>query len=172
MDTEEALKFLEAHQPLPDDKQITQELLDKYDEVMKYFIEYPDPRCIPLFLGSFGDKDGFGVYQVVDDVFYKYERKVVVPQLSQFINSQFLGVKYNATDLALHFSDKVLIEPLSRNLDDPDNDVRSAAVLALQYIPCDESVKFLKKRLKIEEDDSVRESIIEALNYLAEQSHK
>jgi len=71
MTTSEALSFLQAHQPMPDDDVLDAhpEILQKYEEVRKYFVENPDPRCIELFLNSFGGWNGFGVYQLVEDVF-------------------------------------------------------------------------------------------------------
>jgi len=66
MDVTNALAFLERHQPLPPDDQLSADLIREYDEVRKFFIEHPDPRCIPLFLNSFGDESCFGVYQLVE----------------------------------------------------------------------------------------------------------
>ncbi len=66
MTTDDALDFLRRHQPMPDDEVLTEDLIQQYDEVRQHFIDSPDQRCIPLFLGSFGDGDGFGVYQLVN----------------------------------------------------------------------------------------------------------
>jgi len=75
MTTSEALSFLQAHQPMPDDDALNAhpEILQKYEEVRKYFVENPDPRCIELFLNSFGERSGFGIYQLVDEVFFNLD---------------------------------------------------------------------------------------------------
>jgi len=49
----EAIEFLKHHQPLPDDNELTKEIIDNYDEVRKFFKSNPDEICIPLFLNSF-----------------------------------------------------------------------------------------------------------------------
>ncbi len=68
MNKVEALSFLKAHQPLPDDDLLKEEEIQKYNEVREYFINNPDEDCIPLFLNLFGGKDGLGVYELVEDV--------------------------------------------------------------------------------------------------------
>ena len=74
IDKEEALKFLEAYQPLPSDSELSKNIniLNIYNEVRKYFLTHYDPRCIPLFLNSFGGRNGFGVYQLIEDVLKCY----------------------------------------------------------------------------------------------------
>ena len=43
MDREAALQFLREHQPMPPEDQVDDDLIDRYDEVRKYFIANPDP---------------------------------------------------------------------------------------------------------------------------------
>lgn len=69
MTKDEALQFLLEHQPMPSEQLLTQELINKYDDVRKYFIENPAKEAIPLFMQSYGDGDARGVYQLVEDVF-------------------------------------------------------------------------------------------------------
>lgn len=54
---------------MPNDYDITQELINKYNNVRLYFSANPAEEAIPLFLQSFGEGDGFGVYQLVEDFF-------------------------------------------------------------------------------------------------------
>jgi hypothetical protein len=58
MTKQQALTFLQQHQPMPGEEELTEALIDKYDEVRKFFIKHPAPECIPLFLGSFADDTG------------------------------------------------------------------------------------------------------------------
>ncbi|WP_448144541.1 hypothetical protein [Pseudomonas silesiensis] len=59
MNTNEAINFLSKYQPMPADSALTQEIIDQYDNVRKYFIEHPDIKAILLFLRSFGDGNGW-----------------------------------------------------------------------------------------------------------------
>jgi hypothetical protein len=93
MEKEDALKFLELHQPMPPDEEIDNELIEKYDDVRKYFLGNKDIRCIPLFLNSFGFIDGLGVYQLVEDVITMYEERDVVPSLIKSLSSNYYQCK-------------------------------------------------------------------------------
>lgn len=75
MTTDEALQFLSNHQPMPSDKDLTEELINQYDSVRCYFISHPDDRAINLFLRSYGDGDGWGVYQLVEGFFINVNLK-------------------------------------------------------------------------------------------------
>lgn len=61
MTKDDAFNFLLRHQPMPSDNDLTQELIDQYDNVRKFFIDHPDRKAIDLFLRSYGDGDGWGV---------------------------------------------------------------------------------------------------------------
>lgn len=74
MTKKEALAFLALNQPMPNDYDITQELINKYNNVRLYFSANPAEEAIPLFLQSFGEGDGFGVYQLVEDFLYKCDK--------------------------------------------------------------------------------------------------
>ena len=67
MKPEEALEFLERHQPMPPDEQLTEALIGKYDEAWRAVKDSDDPRVAGLLLNSFGEGDGWGVYSLVDE---------------------------------------------------------------------------------------------------------
>ena len=90
----EAFSFLKKHQPMPNDDKLKESEIKRYEEVREYFINNPDEKCIPLFLNSFGGKDGFGVYQMVEDVILMYDSKKVLPHLLKTFYSIYEGVKY------------------------------------------------------------------------------
>lgn len=46
----QAIAFLQAHQPMPSDEDITAEQRESYLEAIAYFAAHPDPDSIPLFL--------------------------------------------------------------------------------------------------------------------------
>ena len=81
MTVEQGLAFLKAHQPMPDDTELSEALVRAYDDVRRLCIDHPDARCIPVLLTSFGDGDGCGVYQRVEDVLRHVRLETVVPHL-------------------------------------------------------------------------------------------
>ena len=93
MNTQEALEFLEQNQPMPADSELTEEHIAKYDEIRSFFIESPDLACLPLFLNSFGDGDGFGVYQLIEDVIGQLRFEEVLPHLLDALSSPFRSVR-------------------------------------------------------------------------------
>lgn len=132
----EALAFLISHQPMPADAGLTQELIDSYDEVRKYFETHPDSNAIELFLRSFGDGDGWGVYQLVEGVFYKCPRSDVVAALKKVLEDECIAesVRYWSTQIAAAFADEDLRKGLNLSLNSRHIDVREAAELAIEML--------------------------------------
>lgn len=135
MTKDEAIAFLRKHQPLPSDAEITQEQIDTFDEVRKYFTANPDPECIPLMLNAFGDGSGFGVYQVCDDVFRHFDQSQLTPHLSDALQSPHISVRNWAAEFAVQFGADELVGPLIRYLDSPiDAEGHFFALSALGFI--------------------------------------
>lgn len=112
----EAIYFLKKHQPMPKDDELKEEEIQKYEEVRKFFIDNPDECCIPLFLNSFGGKDGLGLYQMIEDVILMYDVEKVLPYVIQSLDSPYDGVKYWVSQIASNFPDDSLFDPLSNLL--------------------------------------------------------
>ena len=163
MTIDEALRFLERHQPMPPDFLLTEELITVYDEVRKLFLVNPDRRCIPLLLQSFGDGSGFGVYQLVDGVIRVFPPEIVIPDLIKALRSSNYGVRYWCAEIAADFPDDALIPELARALSDPDRDLRSAALLALEQIRGPEVENVLRDALIHETDEELRPAMRAAL---------
>ena len=136
MNTNEAINFLSKHQPMPADSVLTQEIIDQYDNVRKYFIEHPDIKAIPLFLRSFGDGNGWGVYQVVEDFFYKCPRDEVVLAIKSVLEDETIpdSVRYWTTQAAAAFSDDILRTGIALSLASANEDIKEAALLALEVL--------------------------------------
>ena len=134
MTVDEGLAFLQTHQPMPEDTELSEELVRVYDEVRRLFIDHPDARCIPLFLTSFGDGDGFGVYQLVEDVLRHFSLGTVVPHLKKALTHGRRSIRYWNADIAANFPTAELLEPLAQLLREDDEDIRSAAAIALGQI--------------------------------------
>lgn len=136
MNKTEALNFLSLHQPMPDDLDITQELIDQYDDVRQYFAQNPDNDAIPLLMRSFGSGDGLGVYQLVDDIFYKCDYECVIENIVEILTdpSTIKSVRYWVTQQAVNFSDARLIDGLNLSLQSDDDDICCMAEIALRII--------------------------------------
>lgn len=164
MTQEEALEFLQKHQPMLDDTDIEQEVIDKYDEARKFFLNNFSKDCIPLFLNSFGKGSGFGVYQLVGDVLNKFDKEDVVPYLQASLLSLKGSVSYWSVQIAANFPDQRLIKPLAILLNHSDTDVRYFSILALEQIGGKEIRELLKRRLELEGDEEIQGLIEEILD--------
>lgn len=158
----EAICFLKQHQPMPNDNRLKGEEIEKYEEVRRFFINNPDAECVPLFLNSFGGKDGLGVYQMVEDVILMYDSKEVLPYILQAFNSLYDSVKYWAAQIASNFPDVSLFIPLVNLLGNEDFDIKFAAMtalsqLALKNINTDKIVQIIKEECKKTSDKEVKE---------------
>jgi HEAT repeat protein len=135
MNREEAIQFLESHQPMPADVQWTDELAERYAAVMKFFSEHPEPAAATLFLGSFGDGDGLGTYQLVVDVLHKLPSDAVIQALARSLRSARQSVRYWSAEVSAEFPSVNLVEPLGAMLEsEAATDNRAAAAIALAQI--------------------------------------
>ncbi|HID6311829.1 TPA: hypothetical protein ACXGY8_004531, partial [Escherichia coli] len=131
-----ALEFLSLHQPMPADCDITQDLIDKYDEVRIYFLSHPDKDAIPLFLRSFGEGDGLGVYQIVEDFLYKCDFNDVVINIVNILENPntIKSVRLWCTILTMSFPDKRMVNGLKISAQSHDEDIHDMALLGLKLI--------------------------------------
>lgn len=166
MTAEEGLAFLNAHQPLPDDEELSEEQSRTFDAVREYFQGNPDPRVIRPLLQSFGKGDGFGTYSSAEDVLSQFSAEEVLPHLREAMRSPHPGVRYWSTSFVSSFPDESLIPLAIENLRDDDVDVRVQAAYALGLIGSDEAIPALEASLETEEREVVRDAIEEVLNDL------
>ena len=161
MNNEEALRFLAENQPLPPDA-LLGERIKVFDEIRKFFKENYDPRCIPLLTNAFGQGDGFGVYQLVEDTITCYPSDLVLPELKRALHSPHRGIRYWNAQIAALFPDTELVEHLAPLLKE-DDDMRYATVTALSRIQTASAIAILRAHLTNEADDEIRELIVVAL---------
>lgn len=76
---------------MPDDIDLSEQLIEEYDNVRKFFLCYQDKECIPLFLNSFGAINGAGVYQLVEDVILQYPKEDVIPHLKKTLRVLYIA---------------------------------------------------------------------------------
>nr|WP_153752942.1 hypothetical protein [Xanthomonas sontii] len=130
------MTFLRAQQPLPDDDQLTQDLIDAYDAARRLFLAAPDHAALPLFLRSFGKGDGWGVYPLVEDLFHACSRGEAIVAIREALEDPRLpgGSRYWVTQLAAAFADPTLRAGLALSLRSEHPDTREAAEMALEML--------------------------------------
>lgn len=150
----EALSFLEEHQPMPKDEELKKEEIETYEEVRNFFLNNPDEECISLFLNSFGGKDGFGIYQMVEDVVMKYDKETVMPHALKALNNESENVKYWCIQIISNFPDNRLFKPLVKMLELEDEDIKVATITALAQLALNNLC--VNEVIKVLEDETER----------------
>ena len=143
MSKDEALEFLRRHQPMPDDDKLDQETVDKFAKVADYFYDYPDPECVALLLGSFGNGDGRafgnsdderGVYWEAVYALKKQDRETVIRELMTSLRSSREPVRKWSLEVAKDFPDPALLDCIIPLLDDKNADIVGNSLAVLQSI--------------------------------------
>ena len=155
---------------MPSDQEMSEATIREYNDVREFFLANPDKESIPLFIFSFGEGSGYGVYQLVDDVLAKHDGNDVVPVLCLALQTGTRSVRYWAAQIAWRFPDLRLLKPLSVTLGDADADVRCASAAGIAFIGGTDARALLQDRLDVEQDSHVRQTIVEVLAYLTEDS--
>ena len=163
MTTDEALQFLRSHQPLPPTREIGEQLLKQFDDTRKYFATHPDNRSVPLLLNAFGEGDGHGVYQLVEDTILAHPENIVVPALLAGLRSPHSSVREWCAEIAINYARPELVAPLIGMLRSGSVDERMAAVAALGINGTPEARRGLENALQTDIEDEVKESIRNAI---------
>lgn len=150
MTKEDAIKFLKNHQPMPDDIDLSEQLIEEYDNVRKFFLCYQDKECIPLFLNSFGAINGAGVYQLVEDVILQYPKEDVIPHLKKNIESPIYSLQYWGVQIAINYPDDELLPCLMPILKNPDFDLKYMVLLVLSQYKLDAVTSILLEYIDYE----------------------
>lgn len=164
MSIDDALQFLRDHQPLPPTDEMPDALIQRFEEVRKFFVVNPDARCVGLLLNSFGEGDGFGVYQLVEDVIRAFPDGVVVPALAVSLCSAIGAVRYWSAQIAANHPSPELAEPLIELLRHGDLDERVAAVTALETLGTPRARLAMEKALSSDIEPQVKAMIRQAFD--------
>ena len=127
MDTEPALSFLKAHQPMPSDTSITDEDGAAFAEVLRHFETEHDERCIPLLIHSVSPDTGLGMYEHIKFVLMAYPSEQVVPQIRRGLADGNDGVRSRCCLWAADVSAWELIDLIHPLTAHHDEDIRLAA---------------------------------------------
>lgn len=163
MTTDEALHFLQSHQPLPPTHVVSEDAIRRFDEVRQFFLTHLDNRCIRLLLNSFGEGDGHGVYQLVEDTILVYPQHLVIPALVDGLCSPHGSVREWNAEIAANYSHPDLVLPLGNIIGKGSLGEQLAAVTALQCNGCPEAVHMLKNALALKVDAEVTNAVHQAL---------
>jgi hypothetical protein len=150
---------------MPPDTELTEELITRYDEARKALAGANDDRAVPLLLHSFGEGDGFGVYQLVEDTLWTYPRETVTRALAAALRSPISSVRAWSMEVALEYPDPRLLPHAIHVLETDDPNARFFAAAFLGLLP-DRDVNAdaaLRRALDSEDDPDVRVAIREAL---------
>lgn len=163
MTEKEALNFLKQHQPMPADKDLDNELIREYDKVRCFFLYNPNTECIPLFLNSFGRINGFGVYQLVEDVILQFSAEDVVPYLTKALSSKEYSIRYWNVQIAAKYPLIDLLPSLCEILTEDDFDIKYNALIAIGQFELTLIKPIIEAYLERECDDELRELAKEIL---------
>ena len=146
------LNFLLKYQPLPPDSEITEDELLIYDKSRFFFENNPCASCIPLFLNSFGEGSGFGVYQLIDSVIRKFSMDEVVGHLIKALTNKQGSIQYWCIQITVDFPHASLIPILESLLYVNETnycdatDIKSAVITTLEAFTFKEPDKSLEIR--------------------------
>jgi hypothetical protein len=161
--TAEAIRFFKSHQPMPPDKELSEELIAQYDEARRALELDPVPSSLPWLLRSFGEGSGFGVYQLVRDTLRAFQAEDVVQALADTLTSAVPSVRSWSMELALEYPDVRLVPHAIASLASPDRDTRFFAASYLVDLGWSSpSIKSaLIEAAHDEEDPDVRDVLLE-----------
>lgn len=157
MTREEALNFLKKHQPMPADVDLSEELIKKYDEVRKYFLHNKCTECIPLFLNSFGYINGFGVYQLVEDVILNFSEEDVVPHIIKALDSKEYSIRFWNVQIAANYPIPELLPSFKKLLNEKDFDIKYNTLTAIDQYSLILIKPILEEYLQREDDEELKE---------------
>lgn len=159
MTESDALDFLTRHQPLPSDDLLTDDVIDAYDAVRQFFFEHPNEACVPLFLHSFGEGSGLGVYQLIEDTLQVHDDEVVTSALLTSLRASEPSVRYWSAQIAQNYRDMRLRDPLIELLRDARPGIRAAAIIALWQQGNPKDRAFIRTLSHTETDEEVLDTI-------------
>src|SRR5260221_8075640 len=112
MTSSEALAFLRAHQPMPDDKVISHEDAESFIAALDVLEKMPTPEAIPLLVGAVSNATTLGMYEHIKFVLMRFRPSQVAPSLAVALRDPESGRRYRASWWASDCPCIELVEPL------------------------------------------------------------
>jgi hypothetical protein len=129
---DQALAFLAGHQPMPSDERVTAAEADAYMAAIALFQASPDPRCVPLFIGSLSPDTGLGMYDHVKFVLMAHDKAFVAPHVAAGLSSPNDRIREECCWWAAELGLQELYPAIALLTVDPVEAVRNAAAAALE----------------------------------------
>ena len=127
MDTEQALTFLKAHQPMPSDHTISEAEGETFAAILDHFETVHDERCLPLLIHSVSLDTALGMYEHIKFVLMAHPREQVIPHLRRGLISGSDGVRSRCCWWAVDVSAWELVDVIKPLTMHPYEDVRMPA---------------------------------------------
>lgn len=168
---DELLNKIKKMSPLPDDEEMTEELINEYVEVFEEIEEkYKDPRAIPVLIESLGIGEGYGVYQTVLSYLEHFNPEDLLPHLFKAVQHGPDGARKWGARLLGTLRDNRALPYLLPLLNDPEEEVRIESVIALEMIGDPAVIPGLQSTQKNDSSMRVRKYAGEALEALKNNS--
>ena len=149
------LRFLRAHQPMPDNP--PPHILTGYKATTEFFYKHPEPEVIPLYLQSFAQWEDDRVYESVQSVLRRFSREKVVPHLKTGLTQTNPTIRFWCADTVRFFPDPSLADGLGLMLREGDVALRLVAASALEQIRTAQAARIAADAIRTETDEDVRE---------------
>lgn len=155
MKLQELLEAMQSISPLPEDDKCSDELLDRYHDLLMTAGTFNDPVLIKLILQSIGYGHGFGVYHTAEHILEKYPSDDLIPVLLEGLQDSNAGTRMWSAHTLGYFHNPDHIPYLLPLLEDDKELVRSyGAGALLRFV---ENYPEVKARLLQLKDDPFRE---------------
>lgn len=162
-DLQSLIEQLKQISPMPDDDDLTYEILEKYELLLEKFRQVKDPAIIEPLLYSIGFYDAYGGYSSVMNTLEKYEIPDLLPPLIEATKHGQRGTRYWAAKMLGRIGSLEVVPSLLALLSDPEEEVRAEAIRALAKSDDPNFAQYIKP---LENDDSpeVRRAVERALS--------
>jgi hypothetical protein len=81
------LQFLTEHQPMPSDREVSEEECSSFVEAIEYFKTNTNPECVALFLGTISNNTSLGMYESIEQVLANQSRETVKFEIAKSLKS-------------------------------------------------------------------------------------
>lgn len=159
------LEQLKQISPMPDDKDMTDEILEKYFTLVEELGKTGDPVIIDPLLYSVGFLDGEGTHDAVVYYLEKFEIAELLPHLIEATKYGQRGTRYWAARILGRIGTPEIIPSILTLLNDPEEEVRAEAVSALARTH-DPQVAHYIKPLENDPSPEVRKKVERVLSRL------
>jgi HEAT repeat protein len=165
--TDYLLSELKNISPMPDDVELNEAILKKYEKLIRDIILLKDPRFITPLVNSFGYGEGFGLYWSVLHFLEEFTVEQVDPILIKCLRFGEKGPKMWAAYMLGRSRNTDAVNILINLLNDENELTRVNTAIALGMIGESKVRHFLEKSLN-DPSERVRDAVKKALENLSE----